>query len=274
MVEINNNDPNSKDNSDIKPTENKTERYQIDKKELTFPIEGMKNARIVREQELSQQPDISDGKLNDNLINKDAEQAKFEAEQEEKRKEKERLDRLAFEDQGLKFIHLPDDPAYTPITVELIKLNDLPDNDLKVNTRIMMNIALSDYVIFRRIDDNDRLENVKIYFRRIKTNEFQEYVDLQTEVDDLVKRVGIVEMQYPPTLELQDQLYSYQKKLLAVARKRVRKGFDIFFKWKNQAERDSVFENADNNDITFNVDSGFVRLTKSPFLRRKSFPSS
>ena len=81
-------------------------------------------------------------------------------------------------------------------------------------------------------------------------------------------------MTYPPTMEQQDKLYSYQKKLIDVARKRVRKGFDIFFNWKSQQERNDVFEDGDNNDITFNVDCGFIRLTKSPFLRRKLSPTS
>ena len=70
MVIIDNKDDNdSKNNSDIKKDtlttdNNKTERYEIDKRELTFPIEGLKNARIVKEG-----ADISEGKLNDVLIN-------------------------------------------------------------------------------------------------------------------------------------------------------------------------------------------------------------
>ena len=269
MVVIDNKEDNdSKNNPDIKKDtsveNNKPERYEIDKRELTFPIEGLKNARIVKEG-----ADIADGKLNDVLINPTAEQPKTP-----EQIKAEELERLAYDDKDLKFIHLPHDPAYQPISIELIKMNEFANEDLKINTRIMMNIALSDYVIFRRIDENDQLDNFQIRFRRVKTNEFQQYVDLQTELDDLVKRVGIIEMTYPPTLELQDKLYDYQKKLLDVARKRVRKGFDIFFKWENQKIRDEVFEDADNNDITFNVDCAFVRLTKSPFLRRKSSPTS
>ena len=135
----------------------------------------------------------------------------------------------------------------------------------------MMNIALSDYVIFRRLsEDGDIEDNVKVYFRRVRTNEFQQYVDLQTQLDDLVKRVGIVEMTYPFTLELQDKLYDYQRKLIDIARKRVRKGYDIFFKWENQEQRDQLADECDSNDMTFNVDCAFIRITKSPFLRRKS----
>jgi hypothetical protein len=269
MVKIDNKDDNdSKNNPDIKkdiiPETNdnnnnndKTERYTIDKNELTFPIEGLKNAKII-----NAASDIPSGSTEATLVNQPKPKTPEEIKAEE-------MERLAYDDKDLKFIHLPDDPAYKPISLELIKMNEFQNEDLKINTRIMMNIALSDYVIFRRIDEDDNLDNFQVRFRRVKTNEFQEYVDLQTELDDLVKRVGIIEMTYPPTMELQDKLYDYQKKLISVARKRVRKGFDIFFKWENQKIRDEVFNDADNNDITFNVDCGFIRLTKSPFLRRK-----
>jgi hypothetical protein len=271
MVVIDNkkdNDSDNKDNPDItKDNKEVVSRYTIDPKEMPFPIEGLKNARVVKEgEEDDPNPTMKE-------IEKDAELTKQVTKTPEQIKAEE-LERAAYDDKDLKFIHLPNDPAYKPISIELIKLNEFQNEDLKINTRIMMNLALSDYVIFRRIDDDDNLVNFKITFRRIKTHQFQEYVDLQTEVDDLVKRVGIIEMTYPFTMELQDQLYETQKRLLKVARERIRKGFDVFFKWENQKIRDEVFEDADNNDVTFNVDSAFIRLTKSPFLRRKSSPSS
>jgi hypothetical protein len=264
-----NNNPNNNHNND------KTERYTIDKNELTFPIDGLKNAKIVNESsEAARQSshDIPSGNTEAQFVNKNNQVVPTKKTPEQLKAEQ--LERMAYEDKDLKFIHLPDDPAYKPISLELIKMNEFQNEDLKLNTRIMMNIALSDYVVFRQLnDDGDVEENVKVYFRRVKTNEFQEYVDLQTALDDLVKRVGIIEMTYPPTMELQDKLYDYQKKLIAVARQRVRKGYDIFFKWESQEFRNNMFNEFDNNDITFNVDCAFVRLTKSPFLRRKSSPT-
>ena len=136
----------------------------------------------------------------------------------------------------------------------------------------MMNVAITDYVIFRQVGDDDNTIPIKVYFRRVKTNEFQDYVDIQTQLDDLVKRVGIIDSKYPFTLEDQDQLYETQKRLIKVARERVKKGFDIFFKLTK--EEKELYDDLDNNDVSFNVDSAFLRITKSPFLRRKSSPSS
>src|SRR5688500_9243257 len=242
MVKIDNKIPdqdNDSDNNNDTDSHNETKRYQIDPKELTFPIDGMKNARVVKDSD-----DIPEGNSEASTLRNaskssqqkggDSNSSTSNKEQSEPKDprivEYERLQRLSYDERNVKFIHLPDDPAYQPISLEAIKMNEFENEDLKLNTRIMMNIALSDYVIFRLLNEDDTVTPVKVYFRRVKTNEFQEYVDLQTELDDLVKRVGIVESTYPFTLELQDKLYDYQKKLIAVARKRVRKGFDIFFK--------------------------------------------
>ena len=262
MVVIDNKEDNDSKNSNINKEggeqNNKTERYTIDKRELTFPIDGLKNAKVV-----DSATEIPDGQTEVNYLK--GKQAQIQ--------QPKTPEQLKAED--LKFIHLPDDPAYRPISLELIKMNEFENEDLKLNTRIMMNIALSDYVIFRRLsEDGDIEDNVKVYFRRVRTNEFQQYVDLQTQLDDLVKRVGIVEMTYPFTLELQDKLYDYQRKLIDIARKRVRKGYDIFFKWENQEQRDQLADECDSNDMTFNVDCAFIRITKSPFLRRKSSHTS
>ncbi len=277
MVKIDNKIPSDDNDSNTDNNTNSEEvkRYQVDQRDLTFPIDGMKNAKVVNDSN-----DIPEGHTEQsylrNASNKSTAIAAGKAEQEAAKDpriiEYERLQRLAYDDKGVKFIHLPDDPAYQPISLDAIKMNEFDNEDLKLNTRIMMNIALSDYVIFRLLTDEDNVENIKVYFRRVKTNEFQEYVDLQTELDDLVKRVGIIESTYPFTLELQDKLYDTQKRLIKVARDRVRKGFDIFFKLKKE-ERE-LYEDFDNNDISFNVDCAFLRLTKSPFLRRKFSPSS
>lgn len=274
MVKIDNKIPtdqqdNASDSQTDKQSESeKTERYQIDQRELTFPIEGMKHGKVINTNSVE-----SEG----HSVTHNKQQLTQAEQKQEKEKDPriiayEKLERLKF-DENVKFIHLPDDPAYRPISLEAIKMNDFENEDLKLNTRIMMNIALSDYVIFRLLnDDGDVVDQTKVYFRRVKTNEFQDYVDIQTELDDLVKRVGIIDSTYPFTLELQDKLYEYQKKLIAVARQRIRKGFDIFFKLSKE-ERE-LFNDFDQNDIAFNVDSAFLRLTKSPFLRRKSSPSS
>lgn len=281
MVKIDNKIPDqdndSNNNNDTDSEE--TKRYKINPDELTFPIDGMKNARVVKDSD-----DIPEGNTEASTLRNASKGGTQQGKEQDNKKEQqpaprdpriiefERLQRLSY-DENVKFIHLPDDPAYRPISIEAIKMNEFENEDLKLNTRIMMNIALSDYVIFRLLnEEGDVVDNTKVYFRRVKTNEFQEYVDLQTELDDLVKRVGIVESTFPFTLELQDKLYDYQKKLIAVARKRVRKGFDIFFKLKKE-ERE-LYDDFDNNDISFNVDCAFLRLTKSPFLRRKSSPSS
>lgn len=273
MVKIDNK-PTADNDSDPEINEQsqqeETKRYKVDPKDLTFPVEGMKNAKVVNDND-------NDIPQRNTSTNKETAIAAGKAEQEAARDpriiEYDRLQRLVFNDKNVKFIHLPDDPAYQPISLEAIKMNEFENEDLKLNTRIMMNIALSDYVVFRLLnEDGDVIDNTKVYFRRVKTNEFQDYVDLQTQLDDLVKRVGIIESTYPFTLELQDKLYETQKRLIAVARQRVRKGFDIFFKLKKE-ERE-LYNDFDNNDISFNVDCAFLRLTKSPFLRRKSFPSS
>lgn len=250
-------DSNKDNTNEEQQQPTKTTRYEVDPKELTFGLDGIKNAKIV------------DG----NVPNATTEPKKLTPEQI---KAKE-LERLPYEDKNIKFIHLPDDPAYQPISLELIKMNEFEDEDLKLNTRIMMNIALSDYAIFRLIGDNgDIIDNTKVYFKRVKTNEFQNYVDLQTELDDLVRRVNILDATRPITLELMDKLYEYQKKLINVARRRVQNGFKIFFKWDKQDDKEiqDLFDSFDNNDITFNVDCAFLRITKSPFLRRRSSPSS
>lgn len=278
MVQVNNKTPDKDNDSNIDNDSNteETKRYQVDPKDVTFPMEGMKNARVVNDSN-----DIPEGNTEQSYLRNASKSGQQQQSQQKKQEEPrdpriiefERLQKLVYDDKNVKFIHLPDDPAYQPISLEAIKMNEFENENLKLNTRIMMNIALSDYVIFRLLnDDGDVIDNTKVYFRRVKTNEFQEYVDLQTQLDDLVKRVGIIESTYPFTLELQDKLYDYQKKLIAVARQRVRKGFDIFFRLTKE-ERD-LYNDFDNNDISFNVDCGFLRLTKSPFLRRRSSPSS
>jgi hypothetical protein len=280
MVQIDNKKPASDNDSNYENDNNgETKRYQIDPKELTFPVDGIKNARVVNDSK-----DIPEGGTEQSYL-RNASNSRQQIQQQQQTKDKkeeprdpriieyERLQRLVYQDKDIRFIHLPDDPAYQPISLDAIKMNEFENEDLKLNTRIMMNIALSDYVIFRLLnDDGDVIDNTKVFFRRVKTNEFQDYVDIQTQLDDLVKRVGIIESTYPFTLELQDKLYETQKRLIAVARARVRKGFDIFFKLKKE-ERE-LYNDFDNNDISFNVDCAFLRLTKSPFLRRKSSPSS
>lgn len=280
MVKIDNKitDKDNDSNIDNDSNTEETKRYQVDPKEVTFPMEGMKNARVVNDSN-----DIPEGNTEQSYLRNASKSGQSQQSQQQQKNQEEprdpriiefeRLQKLVYDDKNVKFIHLPDDPAYQPISLEAIKMNEFENENLKLNTRIMMNIALSDYVIFRLLnDDGDVVDNTKVYFRRVKTNEFQEYVDLQTQLDDLVKRVGIIESTYPFTLELQDKLYDYQKKLIAVARQRVRKGFDIFFKLTRE-ERE-LYNDFDNNDISFNVDCAFLRLTKSPFLRRKSSPSS
>jgi hypothetical protein len=278
MVQIDNKKPAEDNDSNTQNDTEQTKKYQIDPKELTFPVDGMKNARVVNDSK-----DIPEGSTEQSYL-RNASNSRQQTQQQQQNKETteavdpriaefEKLQRLVYEDKNVKFIHLPDDPAYQPISLEAIKMNEFENEDLKLNTRIMMNIALSDYVIFRLLnEDGDVIDNTKVYFRRVKTNEFQEYVDIQTSLDDLVKRVGIIESKYPFTLEDQDKLYETQQRLIKVARARVRKGFDIFFKLKKE-ERE-LYNDFDNNDIAFNVDCAFLRLTKSPFLRRKSSPSS
>lgn len=276
MVQIDNKKPdNDNDSNTRNDNEQETKQYKIDPKELTFPVDGMKNARVVNDSK-----DIPEGSTEQSYLRNASNSRQQTQQQNKETKEEdpriaayEKLQRLVYEDKNVRFIHLPDDPAYQPISLEAIKMNEFENEDLKLNTRIMMNIALSDYVIFRLLnDDGDVIDNTKVYFRRVKTNEFQDYVDIQTALDDLVKRVGIIESTYPFTLELQDKLYETQQRLIKVARDRVRKGFDIFFKLKKE-ERE-LYNDFDNNDIAFNVDCAFLRLTKSPFLRRKSSPSS
>jgi len=282
MVQIDNKKPNTDNDSNPDNNNEQTKRYQVDPNELTFPIDGIKNAKVVNDSK-----DIPEGNTEQSYLRNASNSRQQTTQQQQQHKqaqkgteeedprliEYERLQRLAYDEKNVKFIHLPDDPAYQPISLDAIKMNEFQNEDLKLNTRIMMNIALSDYVVFRLLnDDGDVIDNTKVYFRRVKTNEFQDYVDIQTQLDDLVKRVGIIESTYPFTLELQDKLYETQKRLIAVARQRVRKGFDIFFKLKKE-ERE-LYNDFDNNDISFNVDCAFLRLTKSPFLRRKSSPSS
>ena len=287
-MKIDNTDPNQDDNSDslVKKNviEGETKRYQVNQDELTFPIEGMKNAKVVKNnnddesnptmKEIEQDMKLSRGEQKTQSISK--EELKKVVDNDPRVIEYERLQRLKF-DENVKFIHFPDDPAYRPITIEAIKMNDFENEDLRLNTRIMMNLALSDYVIFRETtDDESEPTPHKLYFRRVNTNEFNDYVDIQTELDDLVKRVGLIESTYPFTLELQDQLYDTQKRLVKVARNRVKKGFEIFFKWSAEQRKalDQFYTDFDQNDVTFNVDTAFLRITKSPFLRRKSSPSS
>lgn len=287
MVKIDNN-TNTEDNSDSLVNENVAQgakRYTIDPKELTFPIEGMKHGRVVKDDNDDQNPTMKeieqDAKLSrgEQKISKEQQQEdiKKAIESDPRIIEYKRLERLKF-DENVKFVHFPDDPAYRPISLEAIKMNEFENDDLKLNTRIMMNLALGDYVIFREIPDDDDKDPIpiKVYFRRVKTNEFNEYVDIQTQLDDLVKRANLIESTYPFTLELQDKLYETQKRLIKVARDRVKKGFDIFFKWspEERTQLQKLYEMYDNNDITFNVDTAFLRITKSPFLRRKSSPSS
>lgn len=273
MVKIDNKIPDNDNDSDSQTNKHsnepeETQRYKIDTRELTFPIDGMKHGKVVNENQTESSPNKQVAQQQQQITAKPKEEEK---EKDYRIVEYEKLQKLKY-DENVKFIHLPDDPAYQPISIELIKMNDLENDDLRLNTRIMMNIALSDYVIFRQIGDDDSTIPIKVYFRRVKTNEFQDYVDIQTQLDDLVKRVGIIDSKYPFTLEDQDQLYEVQKRLIKTARERVKKGFDIFFKLSK--EEKELYADLDNNDIAFNVDSAFLRITKSPFLRRKSSPSS
>jgi len=246
---------------DISSQKTGKEYRQIDKNELTFPdLRGMKNANVVRDYTNSNSNERTDPSNPNNLHFKNDKVAKIKIAPQVKDE--------PYPIEQLEFLHLPKDPVYLPIPLELVKANEFKEDEITYSTRIIMNLAISDYAVFRKIDfdTGDTTEAIKLPFKRVPMVILQNYIDRQGYIDNIVRTINMIGMLKDPTREDIQRLNELQVEMNETIRDRVKYGFRAFFKVPQEILE--IYDELDYNDILFNVDAGFFRLTKSPFLRR------
>lgn len=191
-------------------------------------------------------------------------------EKEELRKKKEHADYIEKLKKETEYEHLPKDPIYRPIPDDLIELNNL-DKNMDDTTKIMINVALSDYVVFRKIEDNeDDVENVKVNFKRVNFDDYSKYSDVQEELDYLNNKQAILRGKVRTNPDLYDEIRELQKSIKKVIEQKINTGLEVFFKKHSQYDLVKDRKLFDYNDLLFNIEIAFFRYTRSPFLRRIS----
>lgn len=166
-------------------------------------------------------------------------------------------------------LYMPDDPAYKQVSDDLLAVNELSKN-LDASTRVMINVALGDYGVFRRkTDDEDKPEQEKLLFRRVYFEDFDKYQDTQDDLNDINRRITLLETSGGGGTEAGlDRLKEYKKQAKAAIAKKIDTGLEVFFK-KSEGIRGNT-KKYDYNDMLFNVEIGVFRYTRAPFLRQIS----
>lgn len=257
--QVENKDTNNNTNNN---STTKKQTYEVNTNELTFPVEGMRNANIVKGSSTTNTSGYASAR--EDSINSPSTNSQTV--------KKTRVSNVIKDEpypiEQLEFLHLPKDPVYQPIPLELVKANEFKEDEITYSTRIIMNLAISDYAVFRVIDPDtgDIIDNIKLPFKRVPMNILQGYIDRQSETDNIVRTVNMIAMLQNPKREDIQRLNELQDEMTNSVRERVKYGFKAFFKVPVDVMK--IYDNLDYNDINFNVDAGFFRLTKSPFLRR------
>lgn len=224
----------------------KSNYRNLDPNAMPFPIEGAKNIDPEITQEMKEQ-------------------------MEKEQKEQERLKQLK---EQATFPHLPKDPAYRAVPDDILTINEFNKN-LETSTRIMINVALGDYCIVRKVLENGDDENKKILFKRVTYDEYGEYQDIQERIDDLNNRINILRAQADKTEQTFDRIREYQKELKKIVDEKATTGLKTFF--KGDQTQKHIKENKkeyDYNDMLLSVEIGYFRYTRSPFLRSISSSSN
>lgn len=246
-----------------------TNNSSINPDDLTFPIEGMVTPLSSSSNNSNNNKTIEADTVTDPELKQQLKQNQEQRNQEALKDAAERQRLQKLRDKAT-FVHLPDDPIYKPISDELLDVNEV-GRDVPVTVKIMLNAALSDYVVFRKLNDNNEvLENVKVEYKRVNYDEAQRYQDIVDELVFLNNRINILAKMTPQTLEISDKIRQTQiasKKLIS---EKINEGLEVFFK-KNQVQ--DLKENKaeyDYNDILLNLEIAYFRYVKSPFLRQIS----
>lgn len=173
------------------------------------------------------------------------------------------------------FLYLPDDPAYKPISDDLISINEMSKN-LDGSTRVMINVALGDYAVFRKkpIGDSEKPEQLKFNFRRVYFEDYEAYTEVQDELNDMNKRVLFLENSPTTSMQQLDDLRDYKKKAKDAITNKIRKGLVTFFKIPEGHDILANPKKYDYNDLLLNIEVGVFRYTRAPFLRQISSTSS
>lgn len=226
---------------------NAKEQYKkLDPNSMPFPIEGMTG-------------------LDQETKNK------ISVEMELEKKETERLKQLK---DSATFPHLPNDPAYRAVPEDILTINEFNKN-LETSTRIMINVALGDYCIVRKVLENGDDENKKILFKRVTYDEYGEYQEIQERIDDLNNRINILRAQADRTEQTFDRIREYQKTLKGIVDEKAIKGLKTFFKSDPTQQHILASKKSyDYNDLLLSVEIGYFRYTRSPFLRSINSSSS
>lgn len=202
------------------------------------------------------------------------EQIKQRKEEEERVKEQKRLQTVR---DSANFVHLPNDKIYRPISDELLEVNELGKN-IPTTTKIMINAALSDYVVFRKMfgdEENQKVENVKAEFKRVNYDEFTKYQEVQEDLEYLNQKIEILKEEKKQSIETMDKIRSLQKEVKKAINSKIETGIEVFFK-KNKTTEDILKNKAsyDYNDLLLNIEIAFFRYSRSPFLRQISSTST
>lgn len=173
------------------------------------------------------------------------------------------------------FLYLPDDPAYRPISDDLLAVNEMSKN-LDGSTRVMINVALGDYGIFRKkpTSDDAKPEQLKFNFRKVYYEDYDAYVEVQDELNDYNKRVLFLENSPTTSMQQLDELRDYKKQAKDAITKKIQSGLKTFFKIPDGHDILTNIKKYDYNDLLLNIEVGVFRYTRAPFLRQISSTNS
>lgn len=173
------------------------------------------------------------------------------------------------------FLYLPDDPAYKPISDDLISVNEMSKN-LDGSTRIMINVALGDYGIFRKKPETEdgNPTPVKLNFRKVYFEDYDNYTEAQDELNDMNKRVLFLENSPTTSMQQLDDLREHKKKAKDAIANKIKVGLTTFFKIPKDSDILTNPKKYDYNDLLLNIEVGAFRYTRAPFLRQISSTNS
>lgn len=252
---------------------NKKRTYEVDESELTFPNGRIKGATIANIDDENQQRgnnNSNNDKVRNTNIGEGRTGKDIVTELKNKKLQMELEAAKAPSDSDLVNVLFPPDPIYSAMPLELIKANEFDkEENLNYSTRVIMNVSVSDYVVFREVDEfGDEVATHKIAFKQVSMKMLQNYLDKQAIIDDFVRTINMYSKLVDITREEIKMLKHMNADLTQAIRDRIYYGFRIFFKIPQDLL--ARYDDLNYNDITFNVDAGFFRLTKSNFLRRLS----
>lgn len=167
-----------------------------------------------------------------------------------------------------KYVSLPDDPHYVPMPDELLEVNEIDPKQINTVTCIMINVALSDYAVIRKISESGEAIPEKIDFKHVNYDEYIRYQEAQEDIDYANNMIAMIQGKEDYGIKDLAEIRKVQKDIKIYIDKKISVGLEVFF--KNAKPLLANKGKYQYNDLLFAIETGFYKYIKSPFLRQIS----